>query len=91
MMYMDRSVPVLVLLFMMSTSVTGGMKLSFSQSEQGSSTDGQASVEARAIPQDGKAGSAKQTMSNSIGMELVYVEPGEFLIGPLYCDEIAAK
>lgn len=87
----NRAIPVLAFCAILSVSVAHVTKPGSSPSENDSPVDHQAPAGARTDQQDDVARFAQRIMSNSIDMELVYIEPGDFFMGSSSREDIAAK
>jgi len=91
MMATKLAIPVLILFVTVSASVAGVKKSGGSASRKGSPPERQDPVDDRTVRQHADARSAQRIISNSIDMKLVYIEPGEFLMGSLSREKLAAK
>jgi len=78
----NQAVAALALFVILSVSVAGVKKPACPPSQKDSPAESQSPADARFV---------RRTMLNSIDMELVYIEPGEFLMGSLSREETAAK
>jgi len=84
-------VTALALCIVLSGLVSSATQPAPTSSPEDPPAESQASHLSRTAQRENLAPSAQRTISNPVGMELVYIEPGEFFMGTMSREEIAAK
>ena len=85
------SVAALIVSVTLTASVSGAVSPAGYRSEKGSLEERPAAGDSRTARHGDVPTAPERTVSNSINMELVYIEPGEFFMGSVDREEIAAR